>query len=466
MLGEIQQVLRWVMLLEERTERPRLTAGGLLVLLWTEPGDSPQSVNCAVAAAGPWYSGFQRKVLQPVLTDLKESMSACTWSSPEADPEELCAFTDMHGSLRLLLSFQMKDARVFGPEWCAQTEAFLHSFSLANARVGKVSTPRIQPCVFKLVASYLILNFSSFLQIQIHFKYKVNQQSLQSDFRPPACVKKGCWCHGGHPVLGGRLALSIPPKAMDRGLFGELTVQLVTVLSPCVHQYPNLATQLTDIQLLVCGPSNVPFTGTFPLLQNFPAHLDCEDLSLLGLHCSSLKVNRGDALNTTERGNGEGPGQEWSHPTMQQSLLLCLFLQHSDPFSHQLADRMTTEVLIEHHLEDILSNNRQAVTTALQTELRNSLKSQHRRKKDQEKLRSAAQVILSSVVGIVICSSNMDFRKACLNSMKVGDTHELSTSLCESLRRVTSWKFTPKSKCYSTQIEDHPCTDQCTRTEI
>ncbi|KAM8909602.1 type 2 DNA topoisomerase 6 subunit B-like isoform 5-T5 [Spinachia spinachia] len=436
MLGEIQQVLRWVMLLEERTERPRLTAGGLLVLLWTEPGDSPQSVNCAVAAAGPWYSGFQRKVLQPVLTDLKESMSACTWSSPEADPEELCAFTDMHGSLRLLLSFQMKDARVFGPEWCAQTEAFLHSFSLANAR------------------------------IQIHFKYKVNQQSLQSDFRPPACVKKGCWCHGGHPVLGGRLALSIPPKAMDRGLFGELTVQLVTVLSPCVHQYPNLATQLTDIQLLVCGPSNVPFTGTFPLLQNFPAHLDCEDLSLLGLHCSSLKVNRGDALNTTERGNGEGPGQEWSHPTMQQSLLLCLFLQHSDPFSHQLADRMTTEVLIEHHLEDILSNNRQAVTTALQTELRNSLKSQHRRKKDQEKLRSAAQVILSSVVGIVICSSNMDFRKACLNSMKVGDTHELSTSLCESLRRVTSWKFTPKSKCYSTQIEDHPCTDQCTRTEI
>ncbi|KAL6117569.1 top6bl [Pungitius sinensis] len=460
MLEEIQQVLRWVMLLEKQTQQQRLTAGGLLILVWTDTGDSLHSINCAVAAAGPWYSGFQRKVLQPVLADLKESMSACTWSSPQADPEELCAFTDMHGSLRLLLSFQMKDARLFGPGWCAQMEAFLHSFSLANAR------------------------------IKIHFKFKVSQQSFQQDFRakikrrlacpnrpallldvtcqtqPPTCVKKGCWCHGGHPELGGTVPLSIPPKAMDHGLFGELSVQLVTVLSPCVLQYPNLATQLTDIQVLVCGPSNVPFTGSFTLLQNLPAHLDCEDLGLLGLHCSSVKVNRGDTLNTVERENSEAPGQEWSLPTMQQSLLLYLFLQHSDPFSHRLSDRMATEVLIEHHLEDILSNNRQAVTTALQTELRNSLKSQHHRKKDQEKLRSAAEVILSSTISIVSCSSNMAFRKACLNSMKVHDTHRLSASLSESLKRVTSWKFIPKCRCYSAQMEEHPCADECTRTEL
>ncbi|KAL6117568.1 top6bl [Pungitius sinensis] len=422
MLEEIQQVLRWVMLLEKQTQQQRLTAGGLLILVWTDTGDSLHSINCAVAAAGPWYSGFQRKVLQPVLADLKESMSACTWSSPQADPEELCAFTDMHGSLRLLLSFQMKDARLFGPGWCAQMEAFLHSFSLANAR------------------------------IKIHFKFKVSQQSFQQDFRakikrrlacpnrpallldvtcqtqPPTCVKKGCWCHGGHPELGGTVPLSV--------------------------------------QVLVCGPSNVPFTGSFTLLQNLPAHLDCEDLGLLGLHCSSVKVNRGDTLNTVERENSEAPGQEWSLPTMQQSLLLYLFLQHSDPFSHRLSDRMATEVLIEHHLEDILSNNRQAVTTALQTELRNSLKSQHHRKKDQEKLRSAAEVILSSTISIVSCSSNMAFRKACLNSMKVHDTHRLSASLSESLKRVTSWKFIPKCRCYSAQMEEHPCADECTRTEL
>lgn len=35
---------------------------------------------------------------------------------------------------------------------------------------------------------------------------------------------------------------------------------------------------------------------------------------------------------------------------------------------------------------------------------------------------------------------------------QVPDTHELSASLCESLRTVTSWKFTPKSRCHSAQV--------------
>lgn len=58
-----------------------------------------------------------------------------------------------------LCTVQMKDARLFGPGWCAQTEAFLHSFSLANARVGKVSTPRIHHGVFKLAARLILIFF-------------------------------------------------------------------------------------------------------------------------------------------------------------------------------------------------------------------------------------------------------------------------------------------------------------------
>lgn len=45
------------------------------------------------------------------------------------------------------------------------------------------------------------------------------------------------------------MPLSIPPEAMDQGLFGELSVLPVTLLSPCVLQYPNLSTQLTHIQI-------------------------------------------------------------------------------------------------------------------------------------------------------------------------------------------------------------------------
>ncbi|XP_056239122.1 DUF4554 domain-containing protein [Seriola aureovittata] len=463
MLREIQQVLRLVMLMgKQRQQHGFKRAGGLLVLLWTETRTSVQSLYCTVAAAGPWCTGIKMKALQPVLTDLKESMFPCAWLCPEPDPEELCSFTDLYGSLRLLLSFQMKDARLFSPECQAHIEAFLRIFSLANAG------------------------------IKIHLKFKFNQETLQQEFRvkikskvaqaddpslildvtcntqPPECVKKGCWCQGGHPVLGGRLPLSIPPQAMEQGLYGELSIQPVTLLRPCVLQYPNLATQLTHIQIsfvLVYSPSNVPVTGPSTFLQNLPAHLGCQELTLHGLRCSSFKdlALSGGTVYKIEQENSE---EESSLPTMQQSLLLFLFLQHSDPFTSQVSDVMDTEALIEHHLEDILSNNRQAVTTTLQTELKNTLKAQNRRKMDQEKLRSAVDVIRSSSISIVSSSSNMDFRNACLNSMKVHDTHELSASFSESLRRVTSWKFTPRGRCYSVQMEEHPESDEATRTEI
>lgn len=39
--------------------------------------------------------------------------------------------------------------------------------------------------------------------------------------------------------------------------------------------------------------------------------------------------------------------------------------------------------------------------------------------KQQEKLHAAAEVILGSSMSIVSSSSNMDFRNACLNRMKV-----------------------------------------------
>ncbi|CAK6971977.1 DUF4554 domain-containing protein isoform X3 [Scomber scombrus] len=378
--------------------------------------------------------------------DVKECMFPCVGPRPEPDPEELCAFTDLHGSLRVLLSFQIKDGRLVGPELQPLIENFLHTFSLANAG------------------------------IRIHLKFKFNQQTIQQEFRvkikskvahaappslllditscthPPVCVRKGGWCQGGHPVLGARLPLSIPPDVMGRGLYGELSVQLVTLLNPCVKH-----------------PSNVPVSGPSAFFQNLPANLDYQEMGLQGLHCSSFTdlVHSGGIVYKIKQENDEEPQQESSLVPMQQNLLIFLLLQHSDSFISQLSDIMATDALIELHLEDILSNNRRAVTAALQTELKNTLKAQNHRNKDQEKLRSAADVILSSSIGIVSCSSNMNFRNACLNSMKVSDTHELSPSLRDSLRTVTSWKFAPKGRCYSSQMEEHPERDnEPTRTEI
>ncbi|XP_026213812.1 DUF4554 domain-containing protein isoform X2 [Anabas testudineus] len=435
MLRQIQQVLRLLMIFgKQRKHRGGKTAGGFLVLLWTETGVCFQNLNCVVAAAGPWCTGIKKKELTPLLADLKRSLFLPDGPCPEPDPEELCAFTELHGPLKLLLSFQIK----------------------INLK-------------FKFNEQILQRVFS----VNIKSKVKqAEQPSLTLDVtcntQPPGCAKKGCWCQGGHPVLGSRLPLSIPPHVMDQGLYGELSVQIVALLSPCMLQYPNLATQLTHIQVLVYSPSNVPVTEPSTFFQTLPAHLDSHDLGLHGLNCSSSKdfVYSCGTVYNVEQENWEDAEHESSLSSMHQSLLLFLFLQYSDPFISQIPDLMATEMLIEHHLEDILSNNRQTITAAVQTDLKNTLRVQNRRRKDQEKLHSAINVILSSSISIVSSSSNMDFRNACLNSMKVCDTYELSASLCESLRRVTSWKFKPNGRCYSAKTEEHPESDEHTRTEI
>ncbi|XP_061582025.1 DUF4554 domain-containing protein [Cololabis saira] len=420
--------------------------------------------------------------METLQSELKNSLFPCDSSCPEPNPEELSAFADLYGSLRLLLSFQMSDARLWSADCQAHIEGFFKTFSLTNAG------------------------------IKIHLKLKFNERTSQQEFRvgikkkisladqlslmldlshyaePPRVVKRGSWCQGVHPVVGVRLPLSIPPQAMNRGLFGELSVQMVTLLSPCVLQYPNLLTELRDIQIsfffklsvlnmacfhvLVYSPSNIPLPGPSGFFQTIAASLDCQQLGVHKLYCSSVKVFPADLVQSSgtvyrvEQENMDGAEQESSYPPVQQRLQLFLFLHHRDPFISQISDLMDTEVLIEHHLEDILNNNRQAMTTALQTELGNTLKPQNQRKQKQQEKLLSAEVILTSTISIVSCSSNMDFRNTCLNRMKVHDTHELLASLRESLLRATSWKFVPSGRCYNAQIEAHLESNEPTRTEI
>ncbi|XP_013861728.1 type 2 DNA topoisomerase 6 subunit B-like [Austrofundulus limnaeus] len=443
----------------QRKQRGLKTTGGLLVFLWTDRGSFAQRLNCTVAAAGPWCAGVEMQALHP---DLKNSLFPCVWSCPELDPEELSAFTDLYGPLRFLLTFQAKDAGHCMSKWQAHIEAFLRAFSLTNAG------------------------------IKVHLKFTFGQQTVQHELRvkikskvsptdqlplildvacsaqPPWCVRRRGWCQGGHPVVGERLPLSIPPQVMDQGLFGELSVQFVALLRPCVLQYPNLLTELTRIQVLTYSPSNIPVPGPFNFFKGLPAALNCQQLGLDRIHCASFKdlTHSSSVVYSVEPENWEDPDPEPSHVPVQQSLLLFLFLHHSDPFTSEVNDTIAAEMLIEHHLEEILSNNRQAVSAALEAELYNTLKAQNHRKKKQEKLQSAAEVILSSTISIVSSSSNMDFRNACLNRMKVNDTHELSASLRESLWRVTSGKFLHSGKCFSSEVEEQPKSNESTRVEI
>ncbi|XP_027863896.1 type 2 DNA topoisomerase 6 subunit B-like isoform X3 [Xiphophorus couchianus] len=464
MLREIRQVLRLIQLMGKQRKRSSLkNTGALLVLLWTEKGSSHQRINCTVATAGSWCFGIAMHTLQ---ADLKKVLLPGAWPCPEPDPEELSAFTDLYGSLKFLLNFQMKNPGLYSSKWQAHVKAFLQTFGLTNAGI------RIQ-LKFKIHGQKSQHDFSAFLISKVALSVRPPLILDVTCSAQPWCDQRGSWCQKGHPVVGERFPLSIPPKAMDQGLFGELSVQIVTLLSPCVLQYPHLPTELSRMQVLVFSPSNIPVSAPSGFFQTLPVALDYQHLGLDRMHCRSSKAFPDDPVHgdgvvfTVGQENWDDPEQEPSHLPVQQSLLLLLFLQHSDPFTSELTDKMDCELLLELHLEDILSNNRQAVTSALQAELFNTMKALKERKKKREKLQSAAEVIISSTISIVSSSSNMDFRSACLKRMKVHDTHGLSASLRESLWRVSSWKRLPKAGCYSAQqVEDQAASNEAIRAEM
>ncbi|XP_061900156.1 DUF4554 domain-containing protein isoform X1 [Entelurus aequoreus] len=431
----IKQALRLFVLLGKQNQ----SHGGIFVLLWTESG----AANCTVAAAGPKWKGVRMEALQSVLTDLGFLSSG---PSADPDPEELCAFTELHGSLRLLLSFQVKDARLFTPDWLSGIQAFLHTFSQANAQTTVHLTCRVPQ-----------LTMQQQFRATFTRKVKVGEQlSLTLDVTCSSPVDKQVkevWCHGGHPVLGSMLALSIPPDAMDHGLCGQLGMRVVTLLSPCLLQYPNLRATLTHLQVLAYSPANLPITLPVPFLQNLPAGLDCQEVSLSSPSYAGPS-HHGGVVYTVEQESGHEPKKKF-HP-VGQKLSIFLFLQHTDPFASTISDFMVTEVLMERHLDHILSNNSRTLTAVLQEELANTLKAQHGRKQDQEKMLTATEVLLSSTISIVTCSTNQDFRKDCMSRMQVCDTQQLWASLREALLRVTSWRCVPRSRCYSAaQVEEH-----------
>ncbi|KAB5571445.1 hypothetical protein PHYPO_G00225040 [Pangasianodon hypophthalmus] len=150
---------------------------------------------------------------------------------------------------------------------------------------------------------------------------------------------------------------------------------------------------------------------------------------------------------------------EQSHP-VAQTLTLFLFIQHNDPFNSQLSDLITNEETLETYLDKVLWYNGEKVRSALQSLLENTLKDFLKRKKSSETFQSAMSVILSSVNSIVSGSSSVEFRSACLNSMKVQNTHDMSISLHQTLQRVINGRFTSRPGCTAEKAEEEAVSEQ------
>ncbi|XP_072288366.1 type 2 DNA topoisomerase 6 subunit B-like [Eucyclogobius newberryi] len=475
MFVELKEVLRLLMLMTKQTKREGPERkGGLMVLLWAETSPEGHNLCCTVAAAGPWCAGIQMQDLYPVFAGVMKRLHPCPGPCPEPDIEDLCAFTDLHGSLSVFLSFLMKNVHMSRPKWQHEIERFLHTFSMTNAEIKLYLKLRSDQILYQRefgVKDYHRVPRSD--QTPLYFD-SINTQLENSSTAHLEFSQSGQRCHGGHPDIGDSLLLSIPPKVVEQGLFGTVTLQLLTVLSPSVLQYPNMATNLTQIKIsftvLIYSPSNVPVTNPSAFVQNFPSHLNCQEL---GLQDDSLSfqeiIPSGGTVYKVEQVDSLECGGKSRLFSIDQSLLLFLFLQHTDPFTTEISDIMATEVLLEHHLEEILMHNKQAVTNAMANELKKTMTAQNNRKKKQEKILSACEVICSSTLRIISCSSNMDFRIACLNSMKVHNTQQMSVAISESLRRVIFWKFSHSrkfKKCCSDQIGRQPKKNKHIRVEM
>uniref|UniRef100_A0A3Q2XQP3 Uncharacterized protein n=1 Tax=Hippocampus comes TaxID=109280 RepID=A0A3Q2XQP3_HIPCM len=282
---------------------------------------------------------------------------------------------------------------------------FLRIFSLANAGVGMV------------LRRHFFNIFVLKLEKMLIYLFTDHTNKL---------VTKGSWCPGGHPVLGSNLPLSIPPETMDSGLYGELSLQLVTLLSPCVLQYPNLETLLTHMEVsfhLFLRSTTASLANVLWIYK-----------SLLR-SCSAGPSCEGGIVYALEHETCQEPEKRFHLHPVKQKLLIFLFLQHTDPFASQLSDFMG-EGLLEQTPTRFLVRLLQA-SKGLETTTHTH---------------NCQSIILSASISIVSCSTNLNFRKDCLSRMQVSDTHDLTASLRDALLRVISWRSVPRKGCYSAQV--------------
>ncbi|KAL4622949.1 type 2 DNA topoisomerase 6 subunit B-like isoform X2 [Arapaima gigas] len=452
---DLLQAVRLVLVQIHRAQQwPKPVDGGLWVSASLQTGlRSPHTLSCTVAVAGLWGSVLSEADLQD---ELKQSLASFITLSSPGDPEELGTFTDTCGPLQFHLSFQVRSRHESGKLNWSRVEQFLHRLSLVHAQVEIYFTLKINEaitqqvlrstpdCRFTLMGCSMITDTTSYLLGTLPVG------------PVPQCAKL-------HLVPGRSTPLQLPLEVAE--MCGVISLLPVGALSPCVDQYPNQPACiyfypfLNDHHIFLYGPSNLPLLhddGEDPLhfLCSLTHFLSLEEFGLSGVQFIE-NTPKGtvcsDTLYTVDR-NEQGDA-------VKQSLLLFLFLQHSDPFHCQLSDFTDCEDVLVQNLDLILQHNKGIVKSALHSVLISTLRGSLKRKKAsncitaQEKIQAALPVILTSLSSVVNSSSSLDFRTACLKSMKVENTQELRAALQQSLWGVVEGRSIPSRKCSSNKAQ-------------
>ncbi|KAF4091198.1 hypothetical protein AMELA_G00034340 [Ameiurus melas] len=442
MATKLKQVIRLLMVLirSNRGKSRAVAKGGLLVLLSTQR--TPQTYT--VAAAGPWCSKVAKKNIKKEAADrLSSFVSLCICPYPE----ELCKFSDNFGPLRFAHSFLVEQD-------CQELEIkrFLHRFSLVHAQITVIFKVRnkeqTHQQVFSVKSTYSMVGRSIAMDSTAFGQTPFSARSL------PSCSRM-------HPVLGETLPLLVSSEAVEAELCGEVSIATMAVLGPCMKHPSGVP--------LMRGESELQLS----FLQSLADSLPWGKLGLPQVRCSQTHTAHGSLCAEVEfsidndhseepecsRAVSQDVKLEQSRP-VDQTLTMFLFILHNDPFNPQLSDLITSEETLETYLDKVLWYNGEKVRSALQSLLENTLKKYLKRNKSSETFQSAMSVILSSVNSIVSGSSSVEFRSACLNSMKVQNTHDMSISLHQTLQRVINGRFTSRPRCTAEKAEEEAVSEQ------
>ncbi|KAL6480485.1 hypothetical protein MHYP_G00115180 [Metynnis hypsauchen] len=218
--------------------------------------------------------------------------------------------------------------------------------------------------------------------------------------------------------------------------------------------------------MLVYSPSGIPIIRAegqtqLSFLQSLAGSLFWGKLGLAGVRCADTHAAQGSLFyemefSTEDEHSSEtapvcsrvvSENMESDVCTVEQTITLFLLMEYSDPFHSQLFEFIMSEETLERQLDRVLWHNAEKVRSAMQTLLENTLRVFLSRKKSREKLQSAISVIVSSVNSIVSSSSSAEFRSACMNSMKVQNTNDLTKSLHQTLQRVIGGRFVSSPRC-------------------
>ncbi|XP_029143093.1 type 2 DNA topoisomerase 6 subunit B-like [Protobothrops mucrosquamatus] len=333
-----------------------------------------------------------------------------------------CPHESLH-TMPFQLSFQLREKSEVLKEDSATLKQFIHRTSLVHTT------------------------------IKFHYCVKVNGNISAETYRSE-CKAVIPSCDNIHLVTGGRVSLFIPDELVDRGFTGALNLLPAASLCPCQKSFPNQPAKILaaspSIYIFLYDPAGLPILFSAEEI-SYSFFEDPSRLASWGKYAYQATLNPAASCKTDTARPEIQFNLQSSHrqdsDVQEQTLLLFLFFGYADPFQDKPTFSSWDRRVILSHLSPILFCNEQAVKKATQGLVNEVLDQHYRVFQEQQKLARSLPIMASAISRIVSSSTDSEFRRKCIHSLQVADTHEFQESIQETLNKVILNQRKPSHTC-------------------